>query len=286
MDQGKNIFEIDKKRKIINKILLFCGLIIIGVAIFFGITYLIKNQKKIVANSVLIDEYFIAFTAKNVETFEMPVSDKSIYSNNDNACGYFYKNTPITYSEIKDEVKILSTIDYMLTCYLSNPNENGCGVTYNNNTKKFSVSKNEVNKYMKLLYGPNISYEDQSVIIEYNQIKKLDFINDKYQFEYLIKSENNLIEKYIYSVISKNTDNENEIIITKSAAYFEETNNNGVIEINVYRFDDKKEKLSSLKNINEIDTYLQSAAAPLYKLTFDRHPDDGRYIFKNIEPVK
>lgn len=288
MDLGKNIFETEKKKKVLSKILIIFGLVVLSVALFFGVMYYLNNQTKVSSNLALIDEYFIGFTAKNAENFEDPTLNNSNYSNTNNAGGYFYENDILSVTKINDEIKILSTLDYMLVCYLTSPEKNGCGITYNSKTEKFSVSKKEVSKYMKLLYGPTVSYEDQSTALEYNQIKNLNFINDKYLFEKQLASTVNLIEKYYYNVISKNADNENEIIITKAVAYFEEVNNNGTAQIDVYRFDNKTEKLGSFaasdakKSIND---FLISDLAPLYQITFDRHPEDGRYIFKSIGPI-
>ncbi len=290
MDLGINIIEAEEKKGKFRKIIKII-LIVLMFAILIGLAYYFLYYKKDVPKEVnLVDEYFINYTAKNVEHFEDAILNNNNYTGDNNAGGLFYESDLITVDDLDSDIIVLSTISHMMDCYKINPNNNGCGISINSNTSKYFTSKENLQLYVDLLYGPNILLEDHGSLIQYGNIKNLSFVNNKYLFEYDNNITKQTINKYQYQVINKDVNDENKILITKAVAFFEEKNENGQTIIDSYKLDNKIDKLTSFpvtdanQNIN--DYLLSTSTIPKYLFTFTRHPNDGRYIFYSVERLK
>lgn len=285
MKRGRNILLDDKKRKIKKTILIIMSIaILVGLSVYL-ITTWIKNKPETIDKD-FVDTYFERLTLKNIGNFEDSTLNKDHYNGEKNACGYFYKNGKITVQTLSDEIKILFTIDKMLTCYYKNPNLKGCGIKLNSTKKQFSVPNYEVAKYMKLIFGEDVKYNDKSSKMEFGNIDNLTYKGDSYFFKQHNTAGDNANEvskNYIQKII-KTDPNKNETTVTKAVAYFEETKNflTNEEEIIIYRFDNKNELLES--ETKNVDDYLEKDTAPKYKLIFGKHSDGG-YIFKSIEPL-
>lgn len=282
--------DIKKKRK--DKLTLIFLAVIAVIALGVGIYFLVNFLKKPPAPSDGFDAHYIdpkfeLLTLKSLIEFESPTFNYNNYRGNKTFFAYFYKSGKIERSSMADTIKIVTTINRMFDC-VNKSNEDACGI------KKietgYKTSNKEVLKYAKLLYGPSVTINHQTVNIPYGNVTNINYLEDNYTFEQIKDNTYNSLLSYIDQEVSLKVEN-NQAILIKAVGYVEERRANYKLSgYSVYTNDEKTNELykkdnhyeTSLDIVNEVRKNLVSKNAPMYKLIFDRQ-SDGTYIFKQIE---
>lgn len=287
----KTIIYDDEKKIRNDKILMIVGLIlavaVLGTCVYLVISYLNKPKTNDGFDAKYVDPRFELLTLKTITEFEKPTYNYYNYLNNKTFLGYFYKNDKLERATLTDSIKILTTLNRMFDC-VNKSNQPSCGIkiTYDG----YKTSDKEVLKYAKLIYGNDITINQQSINIPYGSIENIKFEDNTYTFSQIADNVRKSLMTYIDQEISVKVEN-NQAIVIKTFGYVEEQRlNNKLSGYIVYSSDDKTEIIFSVKRNFEttedirldVKEKLLNNNAPKVKIIFDRQ-DDGTFIFKQID---
>ncbi len=287
----KTIIYDDEKKIRNDKILMIVGLIlavaVLGTCVYLVISYLNKPKTNDGFDAKYVDPRFELLTLKTITEFEKPTYNYYNYLNNKTFLGYFYKNDKLERATLTNSIKILTTLNRMFDC-VNKSNQPSCGIkiTYDG----YKTSDKEVLKYAKLIYGNDITINQQSINIPYGSIENIKFEDNTYTFSQIADNVRKSLMTYIDQEISVKVEN-NQAIVIKTFGYVEEQRlNNKLSGYIVYSSDDKTEIIFSVKRNFEttedirldVKEKLLNNNAPKVKIIFDRQ-DDGTFIFKQID---
>ena len=287
----KTIIYDDEKKIRNDKILMIVGLIlavaVLGTCVYLVISYLNKPKTNDGFDAKYVDSRFELLTLKTITEFEKPTYNYYNYLNNKTFLGYFYKNDKLERATLTNSIKILTTLNRMFDC-VNKSNQPSCGIkiTYDG----YKTSDKEVLKYAKLIYGNDITINQQSINIPYGSIENIKFEDNTYTFSQIADNVRKSLMTYIDQEISVKVEN-NQAIVIKTFGYVEEQRlNNKLSGYIVYSSDDKTEIIFSVKRNFEttedirldVKEKLLNNNAPKVKIIFDRQ-DDGTFIFKQID---